>query len=314
MPSLSIIVPVYNVEHYLEQCIQSILDQSYNDFELILIDDGSTDMSGVICDNFRLKDERISVVHGENRGQAFARNMGLQMACGKYLSFIDSDDWVEQGTFDICVKILDEIPFVSFVQYPYQNGEYYNKYQERIVCDKNELFRLWIETHILTGYMCDKIFRRSLFEDLKFPEGFIFEDRFIYASLLLKCDSIYFSQKGLYYYRTHVGQTVRRSRSPYFLESMIKADLNILLNMPVGLHDLYVTVYWRILTNFKEYLKKKGKKENLILLLKINLPSVAVLDKKIPRGIKMYLWGINMVGLDLYIWLMKFKWWISGEK
>lgn len=99
MPKLSVIVPVYNTEKYLRECINSILAQTFTDFELILVDDGSTDRSGVICDEYANKDKRIRVIHQENGGVTVARRSGIQIACGEYMAFVDSDDWISQDMY-----------------------------------------------------------------------------------------------------------------------------------------------------------------------------------------------------------------------
>ena len=107
-PKISVIVPVYNVEQYLPRCIDSILDQTFTDFELLLIDDGSKDKSGEICDNYAKKDSRIRVFHKENGGVSSARNLGLYNAKGKYIAFIDADDWVENEYLRIMYKHGEE--------------------------------------------------------------------------------------------------------------------------------------------------------------------------------------------------------------
>lgn len=100
-PTLSIIVPVYNSEKYLCNCLDSITEQSFRDFELILIDDGSADSSGTICDNYAMNDGRIKVIHKENGGASSARNCGIQSASGKYISFVDSDDWLSREMYSV---------------------------------------------------------------------------------------------------------------------------------------------------------------------------------------------------------------------
>ncbi len=107
---ISVIVPVYNVEKYLDKCLKSILLQDFSDFELILVDDGSTDNSGKICDDFALKDSRIKVVHKENAGPSVARNVGTSVSKGEYITFIDSDDYVDRDYLSILYKslIMDE--------------------------------------------------------------------------------------------------------------------------------------------------------------------------------------------------------------
>ena len=109
MPKVSIIVPVYNVEPYLRQCLDSILAQTFTDWECILVDDGSKDGSGAICDEYAEKDSRFRVVHQENKGSSAARNEGLSLSKGIYLSFIDSDDWVENNYLERLLEIAELI-------------------------------------------------------------------------------------------------------------------------------------------------------------------------------------------------------------
>ena len=108
MPKISVIVPVYNVEKYLRKCIESILNQTFREFELILVDDGSTDSSGKICDEYALKDSRIKVIHKENGGASSARNAGLDVAKGEYIGFVDSDDWIEMDMYGELYRLIKE--------------------------------------------------------------------------------------------------------------------------------------------------------------------------------------------------------------
>lgn len=108
MQLVSVIVPVYNIENYLSECIESILKQTYKDIELILVDDGSTDNSAVICDNYKKADSRVVVVHKQNEGPSIARNLGLEISHGAYVMFVDSDDWIDKETIKNCMEIVDE--------------------------------------------------------------------------------------------------------------------------------------------------------------------------------------------------------------
>ncbi|HDV0860284.1 TPA: glycosyltransferase, partial [Enterococcus faecalis] len=101
MPKISIIVPVYNVEKYLEKCVRSILAQTFTDFELILVDDGSPDSSGAMCDQFAEQDQRVKVIHKENGGLSDARNAGIEIATGEYLGFVDSDDYIADDMYEL---------------------------------------------------------------------------------------------------------------------------------------------------------------------------------------------------------------------
>lgn len=119
-PKFSIIIPVYNVETYLTRCIDSILSQTFSDFECILVDDGSTDSSGAICDEYAKKDSRVKAVHQENQGSQVARNTGLDVACGQYIEFIDSDDWIEKDALELFYKILSADETIDMLLFGYR--------------------------------------------------------------------------------------------------------------------------------------------------------------------------------------------------
>lgn len=114
MPQISVIIPVYNAEKYLNRCIDSILAQSFTDFEVLLVDDGSPDGSGEICDNYIAKDSRIRVFHKQNEGVSSARNMGLDNAIGEWVTFVDADDWIEKDTLEQCIENSKDVEFVRF--------------------------------------------------------------------------------------------------------------------------------------------------------------------------------------------------------
>ena len=126
MPKISIIIPIYNLEKYLDKCIKSILNQTFKDFELILVNDGSTDKSGVICDNYKKVDDRIVVIHKENGGTSSARNIGIDIARGKYIGFVDGDDYIHENMYyelyENLIKNNSDISICKFVRV-YDNSE-----------------------------------------------------------------------------------------------------------------------------------------------------------------------------------------------
>ncbi|MEH7495309.1 glycosyltransferase family 2 protein, partial [Neobacillus niacini] len=124
LPSISVIIPVYNVEKYLRRCVDSVLNQSFQDFEIILIDDGSTDKSGQICDEYVKKDKRIKAIHKKNARVSAARNDGIKMAKGKYISFIDSDDWIEPEMYEVMFNKAEEL-CLDFIMCDYQKKSKY---------------------------------------------------------------------------------------------------------------------------------------------------------------------------------------------
>jgi glycosyltransferase involved in cell wall biosynthesis len=127
LPKISVVIPVYNVEKHIKRCIDSVLNQTYQDFEIILIDDGSEDQSGQICDEYANKDKRVKVIHKENARVSAARNDGIKMAKGKYLSFIDSDDWIEPEMFQVMVNKAEELN-LDFIMCDYKKR--FNKYED----------------------------------------------------------------------------------------------------------------------------------------------------------------------------------------
>ena len=171
-PIISIIVPVYNVEKYLNRCIESILNQTFPDFELILIDDGSTDKSGDICDDYKSKDSRVKVIHKNNEGVSVARNVGLDNSKGTYILFVDSDDYIDNDLLEIAVCNMQsketDIIFWGFYN-EYINGEIYKRkfYNESIITSDIKNICIELYKRDLFGYTWCKMFRRTIIKDNK---------------------------------------------------------------------------------------------------------------------------------------------------
>lgn len=174
---ISVIVPVYNVEPYLVKCLDSILAQTYRDLEILLIDDGSTDQCGQICDEYAKTDSRISVIHTENRGLAAARNQGLDHASGAYIGFVDSDDWIEPEMYECMMKTAEETD-ADVVEcgciLEFSNTSRKNNAVEQTVCGTDAIEAL-IRGEI-KEQVWNKLWKRRLFENAVFPEGRYFED------------------------------------------------------------------------------------------------------------------------------------------
>lgn len=219
-PILSIITPVYNVEHWLPVCIDSILSQSFEDWELILVDDGSSDGSGAICDEYKEKDSRIRVIHQENSGVSKARNIALEIANGKYITFVDSDDVIKDlDTFLANIKILELKNDIDILQFPLmwsdskqcirKTATYYDK--NSII---TELFKFEI-----TGYLWGKIYKAQLFKNARCPEGISFaEDTVTLLELLRHVDKIHLSDRGCYLYMMRENSAVHTFNSKKCLD------------------------------------------------------------------------------------------------
>ncbi|HDT8053597.1 TPA: glycosyltransferase, partial [Enterococcus faecalis] len=151
MPKISIIVPVYNVEKYLEKCVRSILAQTFTDFELILVDDGSPDSSGAMCDQFAEQDQRVKVIHKENGGLSDARNAGIEIATGEYLGFVDSDDYIADDMYELLyTNIVKEDADLSIcgIYDVYEGKEPVEKQQQYIVLDKVAAMKMILEAKV----------------------------------------------------------------------------------------------------------------------------------------------------------------------
>lgn len=206
MPKVSIIVPVYNVEAYLEMCVESLTAQTLKDIEIILVDDGSPDNSGKMCDELAKTDSRIIVIHKENGGLSSARNAGIDIAKGRYLGFVDSDDWVEPDMFEHLLKLAEkyDADIVDCGMYKTSERKYctLNTADEPRVLDRSGALDIFFRiTNPGINYcVCDKIFKRELFDGQRFTEGIIFEDIDFNYRVLLKTSCYVESLAQKYYY------------------------------------------------------------------------------------------------------------------
>ncbi len=178
-PLISVIVPVYKVEPYLRRCLDSIVGQTYRNLEIILVDDGSPDNCGAICDEYAAKDGRIKVIHQENRGLSAARNAGLELVSGQYIGFLDSDDWIELDMYSYLLQNIEK--YCADIAVCGRNEIYKDKSVLRSWKQPELLDReggLWalLANDLLQNYCCDKLFRSALWEEIRFPEGRTFED------------------------------------------------------------------------------------------------------------------------------------------
>lgn len=243
---VSIIVPVYNVELYLHRCVDSVLHQRYADFELILVDDGSKDSSGRICDDYVKIDPRVVVIHKENGGASSARNAGLSIAKGEYLSFVDSDDWIDEDFLASLIPLLSNDVGIAacgmYMEYPYQTIEVCNGKGCTItslnLLESGDINRDWFG-----NYFCNKIFLRNLFNGLFFPEGRVYEDISLLYKILLQTPKVGILGKCAYhYYKGNAGAISRNllmeSRYDFVLAHENRWHDLIDLNLGIDLSEL----------------------------------------------------------------------------
>lgn len=234
VPLISVLVPVYNVEKYLEECIESIIKQKYKNLEIILVDDGSTDSSGATCDRYAEKDSRIKVIHQKNQGLATVRNVSIAAATGKYVGFVDSDDFISPDMYSDMVSIAEENNadiVMCNLGYVDQHGNEIPNYRSAQPIDNNEMTGRQFVTDLCNQYnstyvvTVDKLYRRNLFEGIRYPDGRINEDEAVIHRIAHKCNKIVFTSKAYYFYRQQPQSIMNKTFSVKRFDS-IYADID----------------------------------------------------------------------------------------
>lgn len=238
---ISVIIPCYNVEKFIDQAVQSALAQTYTNVEIILVDDGSTDGTASICDYYAEKYANVKVIHQKNSGQAYARNIGLEQATGEYIYFLDSDDWIEQETFTSIMKkvVVNNVDVIFFDAYVVDEDakkleddrRYVKADLKEIVLSGKEWYQLMIERGIFSACVPYHLFKRTFLQDnqLKFVPGIIREDEFFLFLVYLKAKRV-LRDCGVYYYRRlRMGSTMMSPDYVYMFDSM-QAILSIVLD------------------------------------------------------------------------------------
>lgn len=216
LPLISTIIPVYNVEKYLARCLDSVVSQTYSNLEIVIIDDGSTDCSGEICDRYKEQDQRIRVVHQPNQGQAAARNQGMNVASGEYISFIDSDDWVERGYIETLYKSMSksnsDIAICGYKRG--MAGKYQSKGRKEItkVFQNEEVMEKFLYRKISTS-VCDKLYKSYLWDGICFPVGRIYEEVEPLFFLFKQNVKVVVTNQTCYCYDYRVGSTINQKFS-----------------------------------------------------------------------------------------------------
>lgn len=230
MIKVSIVIPVYNVESYLDICVESVLDQTYQNIEIILVDDGSTDNSPAICDKYQMLDNRVKVVHQKNGGLSNARNTGVKNSTGEFLFFVDSDDCINPVTIERLVEIAVKYD-AKLVQCDIE--EVMNEFQEYNKPVMNEYEVLQFDTkqafynvdkddmsiaddiRLITIVVWTKLYKRELFEKIQFPEHIrLHEDQMVAHQFIVEAEGIVFCKIPLYYYRKRPNSLITEGWTP----------------------------------------------------------------------------------------------------
>lgn len=247
MPEVSMIVPVYQVEKYISQCIESVLNQTFQDFELILIDDGSKDKSGIICDSYAARDKRIVVIHTENRGAAAARNIGLDRASGRYITFLDGDDYLAENMIERLYDVINHSEYDMVVcdflnLLPDERDNFIIHLCEKTVSGREVLEHLKNEkSYGVWTVVWNKIYKREVLEDLRFPDGKYFEDEFFSNQLYLRSNKIYAISDILCYHRVLASSTMNTQKEENYLDLIdaLQERLEIYLKYEYSEDEIY---------------------------------------------------------------------------
>lgn len=222
---ISVIVPIYNINGYIEKCIKSIVGQTYTNLEIILVDDGSTDGSGEICDQFALQDDRITVFHKTNGGLSDARNYALDRVNGDLISFVDGDDWIHPQMYELMMDIIKrenadivtcgfEQQDIEFAKHHYRPDDMDIKIltRDEALCD--------IDIPLVIA--CNKLYNREIFSDIRYPKGKLHEDEYVIHRLFYKCTRIAVIDRPLYFY-TIRGDSITSVMTPQRINNALEA-------------------------------------------------------------------------------------------
>lgn len=204
-PLISVVIPVYNICNYVGKCLESVCGQSYENIEIIVVDDGSTDGSSKICDEFTKNDKRVKVFHRKNGGLSAARNFGISKAHGDFVALVDGDDWVQRNYAAEMVKALDEKTDIVVCGY----NNVVPKQEE--TSGKEAAVKLLIGQENLDIVAWNKLYRRSLFDDIKYPDGEKHEDSLTTYKLLALARVVKYVPESLYMYETREGSIMNQT-------------------------------------------------------------------------------------------------------
>lgn len=276
---VSVIVPIYKVEKYIRRCLDSIVNQTYHDLEIILVDDGSPDNCGQICDEYAAQDIRIKVLHQENGGQSKARNEAMKIARGDYLCFVDSDDYIAINMIERLVSLIQSNQAgISMIDYTFFSGE-----QADVTCQNGNECQTFTNVELIKNMhtvpgelyvvMWGKLFKRELFEGITFPEGRICEDLAILYKLYDRSVKAVYSTEVMYYYfRNNADSSTFQIKDKFYIDVFTALDEEIaymehahtdLVGYPQKTYLYWIFDYYRGL--WKENNKEnKGKMKMLL--------------------------------------------------
>ena len=314
MKKLSVIIPIYNVEKYLRRCIESVLKQTYLNLEIILVDDGSTDGCAKICDEYKEKDERVSVIHKKNGGLSEARNFGLKLVTGEIVTYLDSDDYIDANMYEKMIKAMrdkeaDIVVCGTYIDYEDGSTKIKSEKKEKILNTEEAL----IELNSFSSFdmsVCNKIFKKEIIKDIDFPVGKKSEDYFVMYQYFARAKKVVIINEAKYHYFQRSNSISRgknvthdyiegsKSQKEFFEKNF--PDLNYVGNTAYAFS--YIATYNRYIKNelkMTNEMKKEFKKEVRKYLKDINGNSHISRSKKIQATLFSYSLFIYKIALKV---------------
>ncbi len=304
-PLVSVVIPVYNVERYMEKCIESVRNQTLKNIEIILVDDGSTDTSGTKCDSYAF-DKRVKIIHKKNGGLSDARNCGIKAASASYVGFIDSDDYIDEDMYEVLYQtITEENADIAFcgIYSCYASGmkPAYVKTSGRFITDSEGAIELVLRGKLASVSAVNKLYKRELLDEHSFPVGKTSEDAHFIIAHLTKIKKAAFDMSPKYYYIHREGTITTRPFRESDL-SICEAYLNnrkIVKEMyPALLEPANFRYYWSLFYVLDKMLRTKsygenGEKEKIIKIIKKNYKNI-MRNSLVGRGRKVAVTGLML--------------------
>lgn len=276
---ISVVIPVYNVELYLKRCVDSIINQSYKNIEIFLVNDGSTDSSGDLCDELSKLDKRINVLHKENGGLSDARNYGIEHARGNYIVFVDSDDFVNKKYIEYLYNmIIANRADISVCNYEFYYDDTKNNrigienLPENIILDKYDAIKQLVEDELINSFAWNKMYSISLFRKIKYPKGKIMEDVGTTYKLFDKAEKIVIGNKPMYYYYQRSNSILHKKKSKFYIDyfELVNERYEYLKKEYPNMNSNYYKMMYYLLTFYivkdkqvENYLKDSNIKEKI---------------------------------------------------
>lgn len=308
-PKISVIIPIYNVEKYLRETLESVINQTLKEIEIILVNDGSTDNSLEIAEEYKRKDQRIKLINQENSGLSVARNVGIENSTGQYILFVDSDDYLELNTLNECYNCYKnkKVDLIYFEARPFLDGINkkinYNCYQKQGIIEENRIYsgeeflKICLKNNIYTPSACLYLIRKDLLKDLRFFPKIYHEDDLFTTKLLLKVEKVYYIAKKFYNRRYRIDSITTKKisldhiRSRYIIfkelekllleqenekkeliRKVIRNEINIIVSSSM-FNSFEENKYYKniLLKNYKDITIKNKIKLKLKILYKLYL-------------------------------------------